>query len=85
MADGKKAFLFNGYEISTNNNLALYLFNETGSYAESTLKVKDLATGKDLDVSIDGIANAFGRMITKLSSTLRLTKRCALIKSTDMS
>jgi len=58
MADGKKAFLFNGYEVSTNNNLALYLYNETGSYAESTLKVKDLTTGKDLDISIDGIANA---------------------------
>src|ERR1035438_5852251 len=34
MAKGKPAFLFHDYEISENNNLAAYLFNTTGSFAE---------------------------------------------------
>lgn len=58
MAEGKKAFLFNDYDISDNNRYALYLYNETGSYAESILKVRDLATGEDLSIEIPQVSSA---------------------------
>ncbi len=57
MAEGKSAFIFEGYGISPNNKLAAYLYNETGSYAEFTLKIRDLESGSDLDFSIDGVAS----------------------------
>lgn len=53
MAQGKKTYSFRGYQISPNNNLAAYSFNETGSFAENIIKIKDLETGEDLAVSID--------------------------------
>ncbi len=55
MADQKPAFVFDGYDISPNNKLASYASNETGSYADYTLKVKDLESGKDLNISIDKV------------------------------
>ena len=55
MAKGKPAFLFHDYEISENNNLAAYLFNTTGSFAEFNLKVKDLLAGNDLDLEIEKV------------------------------
>ncbi len=55
MAEGKKAFIFSGNIVSTNNKLAAYMSNETGSYADYTLKVRDLATGTDLPVKIDKV------------------------------
>jgi oligopeptidase B len=55
MAEGKPAFIFAGYDISTNNNLAAYASNETGSYASFTLKFKNLETGADLPESIDNV------------------------------
>lgn len=55
MAEGKPAFIFAGYDISTNNNLAAYASNETGSYASYTLKFKNLETGADLPESIDNV------------------------------
>lgn len=58
MAEGKKAFLFNDYDISDNNRYALYLYNETGSYAESILKVRDLSTGEDLSIEIPQVSSA---------------------------
>lgn len=55
LAEGKQAYIFAGYDVSTDNNLVAYLANETGSYADFTLKVRDLKTGQDLPVSIDKV------------------------------
>jgi len=55
MAEGKKAFIFAGNIVSTDNKLAAYLSNETGSYADYTLQVRDLTTGTDLPVKIDKV------------------------------
>ncbi|KAF0199882.1 MAG: oligopeptidase B [Bacteroidetes bacterium] len=55
MAEGKQAFIFAGYNISTDNKLAAYASNETGSYADFTLKIRDLVTGSDLPLSIDKV------------------------------
>lgn len=55
MADGKPAFIFTEYDVSPDNKLAAYLSNETGSYAEYTLRIKNLETGKDLQVNIDKV------------------------------
>ena len=54
MAKGKNAYMFGGYDISPDNKKASYFYNETGSYAEYMLKIKDLTTGKDLDFSVKG-------------------------------
>jgi oligopeptidase B len=55
MAEGKPAFIFAGYDISSNNKLAAYASNETGSYADFTLKIKDLETGNDLAINIEKV------------------------------
>lgn len=57
MAEGKPAFIFRGYSISPDNSKAAYFYNETGSYAEFTLKIKDLASGEDVGFSVDGAAS----------------------------
>ncbi|MFA5713638.1 MAG: S9 family peptidase [Bacteroidales bacterium] len=57
MAEGKKAFRFVRYSISPNNKLAAYSFNETGSFAENKLRVKDLKEGSDLEVEIDKVSS----------------------------
>lgn len=57
MAEGKPAFIFRGYSISPDNSKAVYFYNETGSYAEFTMKVKDLASGEDVGFSMDGVAS----------------------------
>lgn len=54
MAKGKPAFLFRGYAVSPDNNKAAYFYNETGSYAEFIMKIKDLTTGQDMDFAIAG-------------------------------
>lgn len=48
MAHGTDTFLFGGYEISPDNRMAAWLSNETGSYAEFTLRIRDLESGTDL-------------------------------------
>ena len=53
MAEGIPAFIFRGYSISPDNSKAAYFYNETGSYAEFTLKIKDLASGQDVVFSIE--------------------------------
>ncbi len=53
MAEGKAAFIFRGYSISPDNSMAAYFYNETGSYAEFTLKIKELASGKEVGFSVD--------------------------------
>ncbi|OGU67160.1 MAG: oligopeptidase B [Ignavibacteria bacterium RBG_16_36_9] len=57
MAEKYQTFLFSDYEISMNNRLAIYASNTTGSFAEFTLRVKDLATGNELPDVIDKIAS----------------------------
>jgi len=57
MAEGKPAFIFRGYSISPDNSKAAYFYNETGSYAEFTMKIKDLASGEQVGFSVDGAAS----------------------------
>jgi len=57
MAEGKPAFIFQGYSISPDNSKSAYFYNETGSYAEFTMKIKDLASGEDVGFSVDGAAS----------------------------
>lgn len=58
MAEGKQAFIFAGYSVSPDNSKAAYFYNETGSYAEYILKIKDLATDREIGFSVDGAASA---------------------------
>ncbi|MDR1517479.1 MAG: S9 family peptidase [Dysgonamonadaceae bacterium] len=58
MAEGKPAFIFRGYSISPDNGKAAYFYNETGSYAEFTMKIKDLASGNDIGFAVQGAASA---------------------------
>ncbi|PNE27574.1 oligopeptidase B [Tannerella sp. oral taxon 808] len=57
LAAGKQAFIFRGYSISPDNSKAAYFYNETGSYAEFTMKVRDLASGQDVGFSVEGAAS----------------------------
>lgn len=57
MAEEKSAFIFRGYSISPDNRKAAYFFNETGSYAEFILRIKDLGTGEDIGFEINGAAS----------------------------
>lgn len=54
MAEGKPAYIFRGYSVSPDNSKAAYFYNETGSYAEFIMKVKDLASGKDVGFTVNG-------------------------------
>ena len=54
MAEDKPAFIFRGYAISPDNSKAAYFFNETGSYAEFNLHIKDLASGEDVGFIVEG-------------------------------
>jgi oligopeptidase B len=54
MAEGKSAFIFAGYSVSPNNNKVAYLFNETGSYAEYVMKIKDLNTDEEIGFTVIG-------------------------------
>ena len=55
MAEGNEAYLFVNYEVSENNQIAVYMYNTTGSFAEFSLKFRNLATGEDLPYQIDKI------------------------------
>jgi len=52
MAEGKKAMRFAGYSVSPDNKLAAYTYNETGSFADYILKVRNLETGEDFSENI---------------------------------
>ncbi len=54
MAEGKPAFIFRGYIVSPDNSKAAYFYNETGSYAEFVMKIKDLASGEDVGFTVNG-------------------------------
>ncbi|MDD3308759.1 MAG: S9 family peptidase [Dysgonamonadaceae bacterium] len=58
MAEGKQAFIFIDYIISPDNNKVAFLYNETGSYAEFIMKVKDLNTGQIIGFTVEGAASA---------------------------
>ncbi len=58
MAEGKPAFIFAGYSISPDNNKVAYFFNETGSYAEYIMKIKDLPTDEEIGFSVIGATSA---------------------------
>ena len=58
MAEGKNAFIFQGYQVSPDNTKAIYSYNETGSYAEFTMRIRDLTTGHDLSLAIEGVSSA---------------------------
>lgn len=58
MAKGLSAFIFGGYSISPDNSKAAYLFNETGSYAEFVLKIKDLNSGEEIGFTVIGASSA---------------------------
>jgi len=58
MAEGKPAFIFMGYSISPDNGKAAYFYNETGSYAEFIMKIKDLSSGQDIGFSVTGATSA---------------------------
>lgn len=59
MASGKTTFLFADFEVSPDNRYAAYTSNETGSYADFILKVRDLHTGIDLEgIEVDKVQDA---------------------------
>lgn len=57
MAEDKAAYIFQGYLISPDNSKAAYIYNETGSFAEFTLKIKDLSSGEEVGFSVNGVAS----------------------------
>lgn len=57
MAENQPAFLFRNFNFSKNNKLVAYAFNTNGSYAEFTLRVKDIESGNELDVNIEKISS----------------------------
>lgn len=57
MAKGKSAFIFQGYSVSPDNRKAAYFFNETGSYAEFTMRIKDLESGENVGFEVIGAAS----------------------------
>ena len=80
MAEGKQAFIFDDYVVSPDNKKACYFYNETGSFAEFILKIRDLETGKDIGFSYNGAVTAAWASDSKtlfysaIDSTLRSSK-----------
>ena len=80
MAEGKNAFIFEGYEISPDNKIAAYLYNETGSYAEFILKFISLETGKETGFCQEGVesiawaSDSSHVFYTEIDDTLRSSK-----------
>ena len=80
MAEGKNAFIFDLYAVSPDNKTAAYLYNETGSYAEFTLKFISLETGKEIGFVQDGVASIEWAsdskhvFYTEIDETLRSSK-----------
>jgi oligopeptidase B len=59
MAEGSSAFIFAGSSVSDDNNIAAYISNKTGSYAEFELRFRDLRTGKDLPDVVARMGGSF--------------------------
>ncbi|MFT4032118.1 MAG: S9 family peptidase [Siphonobacter sp.] len=56
LAHGHEAFILGGIQMSTDQHLLAFQSNTTGSYAEFTLKIKDLKTGEELIDVIDDVS-----------------------------
>ena len=56
MAAGKNTFLLADYQISNDNKIMAYLSNFSGSYADYTLKFKNLETGQEFGETIENVA-----------------------------
>ncbi|WP_255158071.1 S9 family peptidase [Siphonobacter sp. BAB-5385] len=56
LAEGHEAFILAGIQMSEDQNLLAFQSNTTGSYAEFTLKIKDLRTGQILPDEIEDIS-----------------------------
>ncbi len=56
LAEGHEAFIVSGYKVSPDNKKVAYLYNTTGSFAEFTLKIRNLETGEDEKLAIDGVS-----------------------------
>ena len=69
-AEGQPAFILAGLDVSPDTKTLAYLSNNTGSYAEFTLKFRDLTTGQDLP---DLIPNAAGTAWASDSRTVFYT------------
>ena len=57
MAENHPTYMFAGYEISMDNRLVIYASNTTGSYAEFTIRMKDLSTDSELPEVIEKVAS----------------------------
>lgn len=57
MARDTQAFIFKAYYLSPDHTKAAYLSNTTGSYAEYEMRIRDLATGQDLDFVQEGVTS----------------------------
>jgi len=55
LAEGKQAYIFSNYDVSPDNKLAAYMSNETGSFADFTLRIRDLSNNTELPVKIDKV------------------------------
>ena len=55
MAEGNEAFIFADYDVSSDNQMAAYMYNTTGSYADFNLKFRNLKTGEDLPYEISKV------------------------------
>jgi oligopeptidase B len=55
MAEGSKSYIFAGFEVSNDNLVAAYMYNNTGSYVEFSLKFRDLKAGGDFSQEINRI------------------------------
>ncbi|MBF6598082.1 MAG: S9 family peptidase [Fermentimonas sp.] len=58
MAEGLNAFIFGGYSVSPDNSKVAYFFNETGSYAEYVMKIKDINIGEEIGFTVIGASSA---------------------------
>lgn len=58
-AAGKGAFVFAGFDVSDDNSTMAFASNFTGSYAEYTIRFKDLRTGQLLPDKIEKAAGSF--------------------------
>ena len=58
MAEGVNAFIFGGYSVSPDNSKVAYFFNETGSYAEFVMKIKDFSNDEEIGFTVIGASSA---------------------------
>lgn len=57
MAEGLSAFIFGGYSVSPDNSKVAYFFNETGSYAEFVMKIKDIYSNEEIGFTVIGASS----------------------------